>query len=331
LIAVELSHLVIDNRGVVNVDVIDVGDVVDDDLLLNKSPRRSGIHMGKAELIVCPQSCIPAGIATPEIPGMIAIDRAIAAANVGEIEPGSKAEVDISGIVIVAEVVMAEAWPAPQVCRHHIDVDADRGAVKPTLPDIDCIIVKRSEQTASPTQRVVPITIYEHVAARGPDVAGRYPNPSWPADNPVAWLPQITRFTVNPGSGHPDMVIGRLRRLRTVFQGRRRFGEIDRFFLLLVGPVARHPLPLVVDLIPITGDPLPAGRHHPPETGDPQKFVFVVIPMPVTGDPGNVVAIWFLIRWDLFDVGRRLAGNERTRLRVKIDRLGKSLVDGPTG
>src|SRR5262249_4903723 len=91
------------------------------------------------------------------------------------------------------------------------------------------------------------------------------------------------------------------------------------------------PLVTLVGLVPIPGHPGLVGRDGPPKPAHPDEIRALVVPGPIAGNPGNVVALRLLIRGDFFNgLGWCLRG-DGTRLRVEDGRLTEGLVDRPAG
>jgi hypothetical protein len=100
----------------------------------------------------------------------------------------------------------------------------------------------------------------------------------------------------------------------------KRFGRrfLDVFDLLHVGcgPKAAGPLPTIVNLGPITDHPPAALRDFAPNAADPDKVVALVVPLPVAGDPLDIVALGPLIGRELFDGLGRFLFDDYARLGV---------------
>ena len=96
-------------------------------------------------------------------------------------------------------------------------------------------------------------------------------------------------------------------------------------------PEAGHPLPAVLDLLPVAADPAPADRGFPPKTAHPDVALRAVIPRPVTGDPNDIVAFGANVRRRLRNGGRRLLALHRGRDGLGFDRFRIGLVDRTAG
>src|SRR5207249_643371 len=77
------------------------------------------------------------------------------------------------------------------------------------------------------------------------------------------------------------------------------------------GPETAHPLQVAALPAPEAGDPLPGRRLRTPAAADPQEILALVVPGPVTADPGHV-ALGLLAR-PQHPEGRRRAATEGRR------------------
>src|SRR5260370_42308567 len=129
-----------------------------------------------------------------------------------------------------------------------------------------------------------PEAIDKHKARGSPDIRGGGPQPAGPKRRPESRSPEVTILLINPASGHITAIVVRSR--WQSFRDRLGRGWKYLFFALgLHSPVAGHPLPAFLLLLPVTGDPVAAGEADPPDAAHPEKIIAVVIKGPVAGNP----------------------------------------------
>src|SRR5262249_3755923 len=97
--------------------------------------------------------------------------------------------------------------------------------------------------------------------------------------------------------------------------------------LLGAGPEPAGPLPAVAALAPRPRDPGPPWRGDAPEAAHPEEAFLVLVPLPVSGNPLDVLAFRLLIPGELLDLVWRLLGNNRRSGRLTLAGLGEGLVD----
>src|SRR5262249_61415122 len=88
--------------------------------------------------------------------------------------------------------------------------------------------------------------------------------------------------------------------------------------LILAGvfcPIAGHPLPSTLYLIPAARDPASARRHGPVGSRYPKKIIPVAVPGPVARNPDDIVALRLLVGRDLVDRRRGVLGDDRSAPR----------------
>src|SRR5262249_17548114 len=195
----------------------------------------------------------------------------------------------------------------------------------------------RGEEQAAVLHVVVPVAVDEDVAAGRPDVVGGDPHPARTVGDVVAGLPdELAGFLlVDVVAGDVGAVLagGRRRRLGLGLGRRRpglgggRGGDDGDGAGVGGGPEAGPPLVPAVDLGPVTGHPLPAGRDRPPDAGDPGEVAALLVVGPVAGDPLHVVALGLVGGRHFLDGLGRGLGHHGAGRRPGGRRLG----EGPVG
>src|SRR5262249_50878222 len=153
----------------------------------------------------------------------------------------------------------------------------------------------REEQPAA-VDGIVPIAVDEDVTARRPDVIRGYPRPVVPRCRPVTGAPGVAAVVPDPCSGDPRLVWRGSLDTGALVDRLGWLGQVLDLIRLGVGPIAADPLVPVVRAIPIPRNPLAAGGQRAPHAAHPQEVIAIVIPGPVSRDPGHVGARRFLIR-----------------------------------
>src|SRR5262249_51429406 len=141
----------------------------------------------------------------------------------------------------------------------------------------------REEQPAL-VQRQVPEALDEDEANRRPDEVGRHPDPAGPERQPEPRPPEIAPVIPHPVPRHVGGILLRRRRRWTTLDVLRRRWEILDLLGILGRPEAAHPLPSLIDLLPMAGHPGAARRGIAPKAADPDKVAAVIIPGPIAGN-----------------------------------------------
>lgn len=116
-----------------------------------------------------------------------------------DIEPGRNADVQISGSIVVAEIIVPVAGSAEKVWSDDINIEADCGSViVPRTIDDDGIKVAGSEENATATDRPVPVTTNVDIAGRSPVVGRGNPSPARLIGDPITRPPHVTGFAIDP-------------------------------------------------------------------------------------------------------------------------------------
>ena len=121
-------------------------------------------------------------------------------------------------------------------------------------------VVDRREEDAAAGERQVPVAFDEQVAAGGPDVVRRDPDPVGLDGRPEAGPPEVAAPLPVPAPGRPEDLARRGGAVRTRFEAGGRRGKVGRLAL------ARLNRPPVRRLPPGTGTQAPGTHWKPPST-----------------------------------------------------------------
>ena len=240
----------------------------------------------------------------------------------------------VSDAVIIAEVIVAVARPHPKSVDHDGVANDVAWSVDKRRPHDDRIDDDRGEQHAAAGNGQVPVAGDVDVAARRPNVVRRNPDVTRLHAGPVTRAPEVAAATPFPEARD----IEALRRWRLAGRGdvrrcwrRGQVGDLLRsLFLLGRGrPEPRHPLHAAFDFLPIPSHPVSARRRRPPHAAHPEIVIPLVVPRPVTADPGHIAVGLLLRRHFVNRLGRPFRHDlGRHGLR---GRCGERLVDRPAG
>src|SRR5262249_2072193 len=153
----------------------------------------------------------------------------------------------------------------------------------------------RGEQQAAVMKGMVPVTLDEDAASRGPDVTGWRPYPALAEGQPVPRPPDVALLLPDPAAGDVETAgIGSRSRWAALDGfGRRR--DVRHLLLILRGPEAADPAPApVLRFFPEAGHPASAGRGLAPGPADPEELLLLCVPGPVARQPDDIVALRLL-------------------------------------
>src|SRR5262249_29314219 len=271
----------------------------------------------------------PLGVAPSLDDAHLREQRVVPVPRVMEREPRINPAADVVGVVVVAKQVMVVGRTHEEGDDQDPHVDDNRRLVDEPRPDHR--VYDRPEQEPETVLRIAPVAVNEDVPGRRPLIVGRDPDPVRVGGRPETGPPDVANFPPDPAAGDPDLVLRGGLGGRPGLQGLRRRRQVLDLGYFRRGPIPRDPLVTLVSLVPIPGYPGLVGWDGSPEPAPPEKLFALVVPGPVAGNPGNVVALRLLIWGDFFNrFGGSFRGNG-TRLRVEDGRLTEGLMDGPAG
>src|SRR6516162_1261136 len=160
---------------------------------------------------------------------------------------------------------------------------------------------------------------------------GVRPDPAGLKGLPVSGPPPVPVIMNHPVTRNVKTIFIGGRSNRTVIQGIGRRLHVFDCFLPCRGPKSWRPLPAVIHLSPVPGNPLPPRRRHAPKTAHPKIILLLRVPGPITGYPYHIGSVKFLLGWFFRNRIRRWFGNSGFRVYSGFRRLSERLVDRASG